>query len=122
MIEFEVGAWTGSSLGDLDAIAQWHDFNRVRSLVRAGGGELMLDVQRRAVAALLDLQPRYAGRIVAVVSHGDVIKALLLYLLGMPIDFLHRLDIAPGRISVAQLGEGDPRVLLVNGNSVCDIR
>jgi hypothetical protein len=41
----------------------------------------------------------------------------VLYFLGMPIDFLHRLEISPGRVTVVQLGGWAPRVLQVNGES-----
>jgi broad specificity phosphatase PhoE len=47
-----------------------------------------------------------------------VIRALLLYLLGMPIDFVHRIEISPARISVVQLSDEAVRVLLVNADSV----
>jgi len=36
----------------------------------------------------------------------------------MPIDFYSRLDVLPARISVIELGDDAPRVLLVNGDSV----
>jgi probable phosphoglycerate mutase len=52
------------------------------------------------------------------VSHGDVIRAALMYFLGMPIDFVHRLDIAPARITIVDLSDDAPRVLQVNGDSV----
>ena len=81
----------------------------------------MLDVQRRAVGALLDLQRRHPHGIVAVVSHGDVIRAILLFVLGMPIDFYWRLDVQPARISVVELSEGVPRVLLVNGDNASGV-
>jgi broad specificity phosphatase PhoE len=77
----------------------------------------MLAVQMRVVSTLLDLGERYPEGTVAVISHGDVIRAALLYFLGMPVDFFHRLEISPGRVSVVQLGGWAPRVLQVNGES-----
>jgi broad specificity phosphatase PhoE len=116
-LEFDVGEWTGRPFATLVETEEWQRFNRVRSLTAAPGGELMLGVQDRAVNALLDLRARYPSGIVAVFAHGDVIRAVLLYLLGMPIDFLHRLEISPARISIVELDEDSVVVLQVNGET-----
>jgi probable phosphoglycerate mutase len=116
--EIDFGGWTGSAFADIDADPRWRRYNAARSLTPTPGGELMLEVQARALRALLDVRDRHDGGHVAVVSHGDVIRGLLMYLLGMPIDFVHRLDVAPARISIVDLSADAPRVLLVNGDSV----
>jgi probable phosphoglycerate mutase len=116
-LEYDVGAWTGMPFVDLDANEAWHRFNTVRSVNRPEQGELMLDVQHRSVSALLDLHARYVDGMVAVVSHGDVIRAMLLFVLGMPFDFYSRLVILPARISVVELTADAPRVLQVNGDN-----
>lgn len=117
LIEYDPGEWTGTHVDALSGDDLWRRFNAARHLTAAPGGELMLDVQRRAVTALLDLHRRFAGGTIAVVSHGDVIRAALLYLLGMPIDHVHRLEISPARVTVLQLFDDAVRVLQVNGDS-----
>ena len=82
------------------------------------GGELMIDVQHRGVQAVIELARRYPAGTVAVVSHGDVVRAILLYVLGMPIDSYDRIEASPARISVVTLDEGPPKVVQVNGESV----
>jgi probable phosphoglycerate mutase len=116
--EYEVGGWTGRSFRDLDNDPEWRRFNAVRSLVRPPGGELMSDVQQRAVSALLDLAEKHPAATLAVVSHGDVIRAALTFFLGMPLDFFHRLDILPASISILTLDGTTPVVRQVNGDSV----
>jgi broad specificity phosphatase PhoE len=116
-LEYDVGDWTGTAFPDLDANEAWQRFNAVRSVTRPPRGELMLEVQRRSVSALLDLHRRYPDGIVAIVSHGDVIRAMLLFALGMPIDFYHRLEILPARISIVELSAEPPRVLQMNGDN-----
>jgi broad specificity phosphatase PhoE len=116
-LEYDAGAWTGAMFCDLDADASWQRFKAVRSVTRPERGELMLEVQQRSVRALLNLHTRYPDGIVAVVSHGDVIRAMLLFALGMPIDFYHRLEILPARISIVELSTGPPRVLQMNGDN-----
>jgi probable phosphoglycerate mutase len=60
-IEFGVGDWTGARFGELEGRDDWRRFNEF-SFTRAPGGELMLEVQQRAVAALLALRVRLPGR------------------------------------------------------------
>jgi probable phosphoglycerate mutase len=115
--EFDVGQWTGRTFASMEANPTWRLFNDVRSTTTAPGGELMLAVQMRIVSTLLDLAERYPNGNVAVISHGDVIRAALLYFLGMPVDFLHRLEISPCRVTVVEVGGGAPRVRQVNGES-----
>jgi len=119
--EFDFGSWTGATFASLASDASWGRFNTVRSLTAATRGELMLDVQRRAVAAALDVRNRHATGTVALVSHGDVIRALLLFVLGMPIDFYWRIEVQPARISVVELSEDAPRVLQVNGDNATGV-
>jgi probable phosphoglycerate mutase len=116
-IEFDTGEWTGRSFEDLAADPLWQRFNAMRSTTPAPGGELMLAVQHRAVAAMLALRLRYADATVLVVSHGDVIRSVLLYALGMPIDFVHRIEVGPGRISIVDVHDAWLCVQQVNGDT-----
>lgn len=118
IVEIHYGGWTGRQFAAMTADPQWQLYNTVRSVTRPPDGELLIDVQQRAVAAVLDLHERHPGQTVALVSHGDVLRAILQYFLGMPIDFVLRLELSPGRISVLQIGAGAPRVLQVNGETV----
>jgi probable phosphoglycerate mutase len=115
--EVEPGAWTGATFAALAGDDRWRRYNAARALTAPDDGELMLDVQLRAVKAVLELRRRFAAGHVAVVSHGDVIRALLLFVLGMPLDFVDRIEISPARVSVVQLGDEAVRVLLMNGDS-----
>ncbi len=115
--EYEFGDWTNQELADLERTDQWRRFNTLRSFTRPAHGELMVDIQRRTIDALLRWMERCPAGNVAVVSHGDTIRSILLYCLGMPIDFVHRLEITTARISIVEFGAGPPRVRQVNGDS-----
>lgn len=122
--EIDVGAWTGRSFDELGRGSQadeWRRFNAFRSGTRAGGGELMLDAQLRAVGALLDLRAPYAGKAVVVVSHADVIKAVASYFIGVPLDLAQRLEIAPASITTLALDADGVRLVRVNDTGT-DIR
>jgi probable phosphoglycerate mutase len=116
-IEIEYGAWSGRRFADMADDAGWRLYNAYRGVTRPPEGESLLDIQQRAVNALLDLHDRHSDQVVAVVSHADTIRAMLMYFLGVPVDFVQRLDLTPARISVLQLGAGAPRVLQVNGET-----
>jgi probable phosphoglycerate mutase len=116
--EIDYGAWTGATFDAIAAVGGWTRYNTMRAVAGPEGGELMVEVQARAIRGLMRLHERYADRHVAVVSHGDVIRALLMLLLGMPLDFVHRLDVSPASVSVVEISDTAVRVLQVNGNTV----
>ena len=105
--EVDFGTWSGMEFSDLDRDPAWHLWNAARSTAPTPGGETMLAVQARAVAGLLALRVHGA---VAVVSHLDVMRAVLAHVLGMPLDFVFRMELAPGSRSVVTLWEGGARV------------
>ena len=110
--EIDFGAWAGERFDDLATQPGWAAWNSARSLAPTPGGETMLAVQARAVAAVM--RQRAGGGTVVAVSHADVIKAVLAYVLGMPLDLMHRLDIGPASRSVIVLGQAFARVEAVN--------
>lgn len=118
LTEVEIGTWTGKNFAELSADPFWQQYNVTRSTICPPGGELMIDVQHRAVRSLIELARRYPSGTVAVVSHGDVLRAILLYALGMSIESWDRLDAAPARLSVITFDVTGIKVLQVNGDSV----
>jgi probable phosphoglycerate mutase len=115
--EVNFGDWTGTSFPDLMSNEQWKQYNRYRALHAPPGGEFMLDVQVRAWTALERGMARHeteAEPTIAVVTHGDVIRALLLLFLGMPLDFIHRLEISTASVSEVVLGNAYPQVISMN--------
>jgi|SRR4051812_24283374 broad specificity phosphatase PhoE len=112
--ELDFGTWTGRTLESLQDDPIWHAFNETRGATRIPGGESMAEGVDRAMAELLALEREHGGRIVAAVSHGDVIRGLLLRCLGMPLDHVHRLEVAPASVSVVHLQPNQTRVAVIN--------
>ena len=110
--EIDFGRWTGAPFAALAGEPDWSAWNSARSLAPTPGGEGMLAAQARAVSALMR-QREWGGTVIAV-SHSDVIKAVLAYMLGMPLDLLHRLEVAPASRSILVLGDDFARVDAVN--------
>lgn len=125
LMELDYGKWGGKRPAELDQDSYWHEYNRHRSLRRIPAGELLVEGQLRMLHAVETLQREAPNATVALVGHSDPIKAILGYLLGLPLDFINRLAIAPGSASIATLGEGEPRVHCINitgpvGDAVLD--
>jgi probable phosphoglycerate mutase len=118
LTEVDAGEWTGATFDALAGDPLWQRFNGERGTRRAPGGETMVEVQKRALDALLMLGQQHPAATVAVVSHGDVIRAALVFALGMPMDCLDRIEVLPARVSVLQIGAEPPKVLQINGDSV----
>jgi probable phosphoglycerate mutase len=114
LAELAFGAWTGRTIDGLHGDPTWTHFNAYRSGTRAPGGELALEAQARAVAAVLRLAESHPDARVAVVSHADVLKAVLGHLLGVPLDLQHRLEVAPASVSEVELSPWGARVLAIN--------
>lgn len=103
--EIDFGGWTGRRFGELDADPAWQAWNAARSVNRPPGGESMLEAQSRVCKALDGLRHHHRDEAVAVVSHADVIRAIVAHHLGLSIDLVTRFDIDPASIST--LVEGD---------------
>ena len=112
--EVDFGAWSGQGFAELDALPGWSEWNAVRSLAPTPRGETMLQVQVRAVGFVQHLRERRQSENFVLVSHADVIKSILAYLLGMPVDLMQRLEVFPGGRSVVVLDGRDVRVEAMN--------
>lgn len=101
--ELDYGEWTGVEYGLLGDDPAWRDYNGFRSATRIPGGETMLEAQARAVGELLGWRDRHPDGTVVVVSHADVIRSVLAYFLGMPLDLAQRLAVDPASVSELEL-------------------
>lgn len=112
--EIDFGDWTGIAFERLHADPAWQSFNRFRSTAPIPGGETMLAAQARGLAAILRLLTAHRGGEIVVVSHGDVVKAVLAHFLAMPLDLMRRLEISPASRSVLVLNSADARIEAIN--------
>ncbi len=112
--EIRYGDWTGRDIEELKEVTQWQQFNLFRSGTRVPGGELMLEVQARVIVALENFRERHPDEMVAIVSHGDVIKAAIAHYAGIHLDLFHRIEISPASVSIAVVNDYGPQILRVN--------
>ncbi|MDB5946319.1 MAG: hypothetical protein JWQ33_1345 [Ramlibacter sp.] len=113
--EVDLGQWMGMTFDQVSAEPLWEAWVQRRSTVTPPGGEPFRAVQERALAAVERLRDQHADQSVLLVSHGDVIKSVLAFHLGISLDGLEGFDIAPASLSVIDLGDGWSKVRLLNG-------
>jgi probable phosphomutase (TIGR03848 family) len=112
--EIDCGDWTGKTFRELDADPEWRVWVTRRSEARPPRGESIAEAQRRAVDLIMRLRAEHDAATIALVSHGDVIKATLAHFLRMSLDALETFDIAPASVSAIQVGADWAQVKLVN--------
>jgi broad specificity phosphatase PhoE len=114
LVELDFGEWTGLTFDAVRADERWRPWNTCRSIASVPGGESMRAVQERAVRALFELRQAHRAGTVLLVSHGDVIRAALLFALGMPLDFYSRLEVGLASLNTIHIDNSGIRVLAVN--------
>lgn len=112
--EVDFGTWSGRDFDDLNQDPEWRLWNARRSLARTPGGETYGEVQRRAVLAIERLAAEAPDEILALVSHGDVIRSAVLHYLGMRIDDWRRVEISPASITRLSIDGHSTRLLGLN--------
>jgi len=114
LAEVGFGEWIGMTHTELSRDKRWKQWNAFRSGSQAPSGERMIDVQQRVVGEMLRLRDIHGDALVALVSHGDVIKSAAAYFLGVPLDLFLRIEISLASVTVIRVEEGGPWVLCVN--------
>jgi probable phosphoglycerate mutase len=114
LIELDFGEWTGSTFEQIRDDPRWPLWRDMRSVACIPGGESMREVQRRAVEEMFDIHARHPEETVVLVSHGDVIRAALMFALGTPLDFYRRIEVAQGSVSTIVIEPPMVRVLGMN--------
>lgn len=112
--EVDFGAWEGKDFETLDADPAWQRWNAVRSFARTPGGERMLDVQSRAIGLLEQLGAQHTDGAVVLVSHSEVIKAVVSYVIGLPVDAWNRFEVGPASISTVVIGDWGAKLMGLN--------
>jgi probable phosphomutase (TIGR03848 family) len=114
LLEVDYGGWQGGDLRELSKQPEWSQVQHYPSIFRFPEGETLREVQARAVSAIERLRSAHPDQIVAVFSHGDVIRTSLAHYLGVPLDLFQRLAISTASVSMLAFFDGRPMVLGVN--------
>lgn len=102
--EIDFGEWTGCRFEELDGRPEWDLWNSARSRTGCPGGENMVDAQRRALDFLRTAARQHEGQLVAVVTHCDIIRALLCWRDGRSLDAILDYEAGPASTTPFSLG------------------
>lgn len=114
--EVDYGEWTNLPLAQLRRRSAWQHIQTSPSRVAFPSGESIRNAQLRAVDACEQLVAAHGDATIVVVSHADIIKAVVAYYLAMPLDAFQRLRIDPASVTLLDLPStgGPPTVHCVN--------
>jgi len=113
--EIRFGQWTDQPVPDLDKLDQWRRWNSFRSGTQAPEGDIMIEAQARIVREMLRLRDLHPSDAIALVTHGDPIKAAVAYWIGSPLDLFLRIEISPASVTIITLDNHQAKIVRVNG-------
>ena len=112
--EVRYGNWTGQSIKELAKQDAWRVVQFYPSGARFPDGETIREMQARAVAELDAIVASHPSETVIVVSHADVIKAVLAHYAGLHLDLFQRLVVSPASLNVVAFTPMGPRLVCLN--------
>ena len=119
--ELRIGEWTGQAIEDLAKTEEWLAIQFYPSGADIPGGEMVHEMQARAVAELDTIRKAHLGATVAVVSHADVIKAAVAHYIGLHLDLFQRLAVYPASLTAFRFNKFGPRLVLFNDSGTIDV-
>lgn len=119
LAECDYGEWQGRPIKELVREPLWQTVQRQPSAAIFPGGESMVAMQHRAVAAVRRLDAAVTREhgpdaVWVAVSHGDIIKSVLADALGMHLDLFQRISVDPASVSIVRYAPDRPYVLASN--------
>ncbi len=100
MAEIEYGRWVGKTFQEVTSDKNYQIYHTRPGHAQAPGGEKMTAVHKRAVGFIELLRLKHKSGRIVVVSHADVIKAVLVHYLGLDLNDILRFRIDNGSLSL----------------------
>jgi broad specificity phosphatase PhoE len=97
--ELDFGEWSGRNFADLERDPEWRLWNRERGGAQTPAGVTIADVQSALVDHLAKLAHAHPDASVLLVTHAEVIRALLMYALHAPVDHWALYPVPPASIT-----------------------
>lgn len=114
LAEIDYGLWVGKTFEEVMKEEAYAVYHRTPRRAHPPGGEKMTEVLRRAVGFIEGLKKKYRKGRIAVVSHADVIKTILVHYLGMDLNNLQKFRIDNTSVSLLWFQKGHARIMAVN--------
>jgi alpha-ribazole phosphatase len=78
-------------------------------------GENTMEVKDRVINAMNEIIQNHSGERIAIVSHGGVIRVILCYILGVPLENMFRFEQDYAALNIIEFWDAYPVVKLMNG-------
>ncbi|GDX21372.1 phosphoglycerate mutase [Actinomycetes bacterium] len=114
LTEVDYGSWSGKKLSVLSRNKLWKTVQGNPSAMYFPEGEGLAHMQQRAMTAVHDSLNVKRSGVAVLVSHGDVIKAIVASALGMHLDDFQRIVIDPASVTILDYSNGKARLTLMN--------
>lgn len=112
--ECDYGDWSGAALSELATEPSWEIVQWLPSAAEFPAGETMAQMAHRATHGVRRLVKHHPDDIVWIVTHADVIKAVIADALGVHLDHFQRIVIDTASVSVIHYTPRRPFVERVN--------
>jgi broad specificity phosphatase PhoE len=99
--EIDFGDWTGRSFEELDRDPRWTEWNTRRGSARCPGGESQAEAQARALAFAFEAAS--AEERPLLVTHCDIVRALVCWSQRRPLDDIHSVSCEPASLTELDL-------------------
>ena len=113
LIEVDYGKWSGKKLATLSRAKLWRKVQGQPSAVTFPEGESLSQMQVRAMKSVHNFFESNL-ELTIMVSHGDVIKAIVASSMGMHLDDFQRIVIDPASITILESSGGTIRLTRLN--------
>ncbi|HET6912210.1 MAG TPA: histidine phosphatase family protein [Rhodanobacteraceae bacterium] len=104
--ELDFGDWAGRNFDDLERDAAWRLWNRERGSAQTPAGITIAGVQSLLVRHMAGLAQAYPDASVLLVTHAEVIRALLMHALRAPVDHWALYQVPPASITRMTFKDG----------------
>ena len=97
--ELDFGSWSGKTIAELKPLEDWRQWNEARAISATPAGDTMRAAQGRILDFIDAHRREQPEGCFVLVGHSDPLKAALFFYLGLSLDKLHRIAVAPGSLS-----------------------
>jgi len=114
--EISAGNWEGLSASEVQEKYPEDFKSRYSDIVnfRIPGGENLLDVRKRSLAAISEILDRHKGEETAIVAHGGINRVILSDAIGLDLKNILRIEQEFGCLNIIDYLEGTSLVRLLN--------
>jgi len=98
--EVDFGEWSGRSFAELTRDPHWQYWNTHRAIAATPAGDTMALIRERAAARLRLLGEEFTDRTIVIVTHAEIIRALLLRARHVPVNSYWTIEIPPASVHV----------------------